>query len=123
MSRVIAVVNQKGGVAKTTTVANLGVALAQVGQRVLLVDSDPQGSLTISLGQDPDALTGRTLHEAMVLADEGKHKDLQAVVRPNQQGVDLIPANLDLAAAEIDLNAQYAREYALSRLGPYTGRL
>lgn len=53
MGKVIAVVNQKGGVAKTTTVANLGVALAQTGQRCLLVDSDPQGSLTISLGLDP----------------------------------------------------------------------
>lgn len=116
MSRVIAVVNQKGGVAKTTTVANLGVALAQAGQRVLLVDSDPQGSLTISLGQDPDSLAGCTLYEAMVLADEGAHKDLTDVILSDQQGVDLIPANLDLAAAEIDLNAQYAREYALSRL-------
>ena len=116
MSRVIAVVNQKGGVAKTTTVANLGVALAHAGQRVLLVDSDPQGSLTISLGQDPDFLAGRTLYEAMVVADEGTHKDLTDVILTNQQGVDLIPANLDLAAAEIDLNAQYAREYALSRL-------
>ena len=116
MSRVIAVVNQKGGVAKTTTVANLGVALAQAGQRCLLVDSDPQGSLTISLGQDPDSLAGRTLYEAMVLADEGAHKNLDEVILAGQQGVDLIPANLDLAAAEIDLNSQYAREYALSRL-------
>ena len=53
MGKVIAVVNQKGGVAKTTTVAKLGVALAQAGQRCLLADSDPQGSLSISLGQDP----------------------------------------------------------------------
>ncbi|NMP24846.1 ParA family protein [Sulfobacillus harzensis] len=116
MSRVIAVVNQKGGVAKTTTVANLGVALAQAGQRCLLVDSDPQGSLAISLGQDPDSLASHTLYEAMVLADEGAHKDLKDVILHDQQGVDLIPANLELAAAEIDLNSQYAREYALSRL-------
>ena len=52
----------------------------------------------------------------MVLADEGAHKALEDVILRNQQGVDLIPANLDLAAAEIDLNAQYAREYSLSRL-------
>lgn len=117
MSRVIAVVNQKGGVAKTTTVANLGVALAQAGQRCLLVDSDPQGSLTISLGKDPDSLAGHTLYEAMVLtADQGGHQPLEVVVVKDLSGVDLVPANLDLAAAEIDLNSQYAREYALSRL-------
>ena len=83
MSRVMAVVNQKGGVAKTTTVANLGVALAQAGQRVLLVDSDPQGSLTISLGQDPDALAGHTLYEAMVLVEDSTHKDLTEVILRN----------------------------------------
>lgn len=108
--------NQKGGVAKTTTVSNLGVALAHAGQRCLLVDSDPQGSLTISLGQDPDSLAGWPLYEAMVLADEGAHKAQEDVILRDQQGMDLIPANLDLAAAEIDLNSQYAREYTLSRL-------
>ncbi len=116
MGKVIAVVNQKGGVAKTTTVANLGVALAQAGQRCLLVDSDPQGSLTISLGLDPDDCTGRTLYEAMVLSeDHAEHRALPDVIQHNPQGVDLIPANLDLAAAELDLNSQYAREYALQR--------
>jgi len=117
MGRVIAVVNQKGGVAKTTTVANLGVALAQQRQRCLLVDSDPQGSLTISLGVDPDALAGRTLYEAMVLLpDQPGHQPLEAVLLHGRSGVDLVPANLDLAAAELDLNHQYAREYALARL-------
>ncbi len=117
MSRVIAVVNQKGGVAKTTTVANLGVASAQAGHRCLLVDSDPQGSLTISLGLDPDTLDSCTLYEAMVLAeDHAEHQAIKNVIRHNLQGVDLIPANLDLAAAELDLNQQYAREYALQRI-------
>lgn len=75
------------------------MALAQSGYRCLLVDSDPQGSLTISLGQDPDSLASQTLYEAMVLADEGAHKDLKDIILVDQQGVDWIPANLATPAA------------------------
>ena len=66
MTTVVAVANQKGGVAKTTTVASLGAALAGLGQRVLLVDLDPQGSLTFSLGHDPDALETSEIGRAHV---------------------------------------------------------
>lgn len=108
MSSIFAVANQKGGVGKTTTVASLGVALASMGRRVLLVDLDPQACLTFSLGLDPDdteptiqdVLTGRAeIRKTLVALDEG---------------VDLIPANIDLAGAESYLITRTGREYALS---------
>lgn len=115
MAHVIAVVNQKGGVGKTATVANLAWGLATAGHSCLAVDSDPQGSLTISLGFDPDQLAGRTLYEGMVLPpDHPGHRALEPLL-VDFQGLALIPANLDLAAGELDLNAQYQREFALKR--------
>ncbi len=76
---ILAVCHQKGGVGKATTVANLGVALAELGQRVLILDFDPQGSLTISLGLDPEDLSGATVYEAVILpASDAHHCPLPA---------------------------------------------
>ena len=112
--KVIAICNQKGGVGKTTTAANLGIGLVRAGKRVLLVDADPQGNLTDSLGwHDTDSIraTLATLLAA-VIAD-------QPIVPHNcilhhAEGVDLIPANLELSALEISLVSAMCRERALS---------
>ena len=109
MTRVLAVANQKGGVAKTTTVASLGAAMAEAGQRVLLVDLDPQGSLTFSLGQDPDKLPV-SIHEVLLGEVE---PDTALVTTP--EGMTLLPANIDLAGAEAMLLMRAGREYALKR--------
>ena len=97
-THVLAVANQKGGVAKTTTVASLGAAMAEAGKRVLLVDLDAQGCLTFSLGQDPDKL-----------AVSG------AALVKTAEGMTLLPANIDLAGAEAMLLMRAGREYALKR--------
>jgi chromosome partitioning protein len=108
MGRVIAVANQKGGVAKTTTVHTLGAALAERGERVLLVDLDPQASLTWSLGVDPDELE-RSLHDVMV----GRTKAREILVEAGT--VDLLPTSIDLAGAEVHLLSRTGREYQLRR--------
>jgi len=108
MSTVIAVANQKGGVAKTTTVHSVGSALAQRGRRVLLVDLDPQACLTYSLGFGPDDLEG-SLHDVIV---HGTPADKCVVSRGK---LDLLPATIDLAGAEIHLLSKTGREFALSR--------
>ena len=109
MTRVLAVANQKGGVAKTTTVASLGAALTAEGQRVLLVDLDPQGCLTFSLGQDPDKLPV-SVHEVL-LGDV----EPDAALVSTDEGMTLLPANIDLAGAEAMLLMRAGREYALKR--------
>lgn len=108
-ARVLAVANQKGGVAKTTTVASLGAAMADIGKRVLLVDLDPQGCLTFSLGQDPDKLPV-SVHEVLL----GEVEPNAALVTTNE-GMTLLPANIDLAGAEAMLLMRAGREYALKR--------
>jgi chromosome partitioning protein len=104
---VLAVANQKGGVAKTTTVASLGAALAELGQRVLLVDLDPQACLTFSLGIDPEDLE-ISVHHVLT-----KGVDPAEVVIETEDGVDLLPATIELARAEADLLTRTGREYVL----------
>jgi chromosome partitioning protein len=107
--RVLAVANQKGGVAKTTTVASLGAALVREGKRVLLVDLDPQGCLSFSLGADPDKLP-LSVHEVLL----GEVEPSAALVT-TPEGMMLLPANIDLAGAEAMLLMRAGREYALKR--------
>jgi chromosome partitioning protein len=109
VTRVLAVANQKGGVAKTTTVASLGAAMEEKGRRVLLVDLDPQGCLTFSLGQDPDKLAV-SIHEVLL----GEVEPDAALV-DTSEGMALLPANIDLAGAEAMLLMRAGREYALKR--------
>jgi chromosome partitioning protein len=109
--KVVAVANQKGGVAKTTTVQSLGVALAQLGQRVLVVDLDPQACLTFSFGFDPDDL-GESLHD--VLVRRAKVADVRRDV-PGIPGLSLLPATIDLAGAEVHLLSRTGREHVLAR--------
>ena len=106
-TRVLAVANQKGGVAKTTTVASLGSALASKGQRVLLVDLDPQACLTFSLGVDPEDLDV-SIHQVLT-----KGVDPTEVIVTTEEGVDLLPATIELARAEADLLTRTGREYAV----------
>ena len=108
MARVLAVVNQKGGVGKTTTSVNLAAALAQAGSRVLLVDLDPQGNATMGSGVDKRPLA-RTVYHVLLGLDE-----LAAVrQRAERAGYDLLPANRDLAGAEVELVEMPARETRL----------
>jgi chromosome partitioning protein len=111
MVKVVAVANQKGGVAKTTTVQSLGVALAQQGQRVLVVDLDPQACLTFSLGFDPDNLAA-SLHD--VLVRRAKVGEVTLEVK-DVEGLSLVPATIDLAGAEVHLLSRTGREHVLSR--------
>ena len=104
---VIALANQKGGVAKTTSVASIGAALAELGQRVLLVDLDPQACLTFSLGVDPDTVE-RSIHDVLTGSAE-----LRDVVVTCEEGVDLVPSAIDLAGAEAMLLPRPGREYVL----------
>ena len=111
VGRVVAVVNQKGGVGKTTSTINLGAALATEGARVLLVDFDPQGALSVGLGLNPNSLdvtVYNLLLDASVTFDE-------VVQHCKVDGLDLIPSNIDLAGAEIMLVSEVAREQSLKR--------
>jgi chromosome partitioning protein len=107
MGRVIAVANQKGGVAKTTTVASLGVALNELGRRVLLIDLDPQACLTFSLGHDPDTVD-LSVHDVLL----GRVSPGMAIV-PTTDGPDLLPSTIDLAGGEVTLLSRTGREHAL----------
>ena len=113
---VLAVVNQKGGTGKTTTCENLGVGLAQEGKKVLLVDVDPQGSLTISLGYPrPDDLDS-TLSELMVKVMQETPLSPGEGLLHHEEGVDLIPANISLSGIEVSLVNAMSRETILKQL-------
>ncbi len=108
VARILAIANQKGGVAKTTTVASLGSAFAEQGLRVLLVDLDAQACLTFSLGVDPEEVES-SVHDVLL----GDVALADAVVE-TPAGVDLLPATIDLAAAESALLARAGREHVLA---------
>ncbi len=107
VTRTIAVANQKGGVAKTTTVASLGAALVELGKKVLLVDLDAQSCLTFSLGLDPDAIE-LSVHDVLL----GRVGAAMAI-QQTDDGIDLLPATIELAGTEAQLLSRPGREYAL----------
>jgi len=110
-ARIIALCNQKGGVGKTTTTINLGATLAEVGRRVLAIDFDPQGALSAGLGVNTHDAT--TIYDLLL----GSQRDVAAAILPTGvENLDIIPANIDLSAAEVHLVNEVAREQILARV-------
>jgi chromosome partitioning protein len=108
-ARTVAVCNQKGGVGKTTTTINLGAALAEQGRRVLLVDFDPQGALSVGLGIQPHDIDA-TVYNLLMDRDVTSH---DVLYKTGVNGMDLLPSNIDLSGAEVQLVHEVGREYVL----------
>jgi chromosome partitioning protein len=108
-ARTVAVCNQKGGVGKTTTTINLGAALAEQGRRVLLVDFDPQGALSVGLGIQPHDIDA-TIYNLLMERDVTPH---DVLFKTSVDGMDLLPSNIDLSGAEVQLVHEVGREYVL----------
>ena len=109
-ARVVAVCNQKGGVGKTTTTINLGAALAEFGRRVLLVDFDPQGALSVGLGIQPHELDATVYN---LLMERGARAE-DVVIKTSVADMHLLPSNIDLSGAEVQLVHEVGREFVLA---------
>lgn len=108
---IISMCNQKGGVGKTTSTINMGACLAELGRKVLLVDLDPQGALSAGLGLTHDQIQD-TIYDVMLDSEVSVHS---AIVHTGVAGLDLVPANIDLSAAEIQMVNEVGREHTLAR--------
>ncbi len=110
-AKILALCNQKGGVGKTTSTINLGAALTEFGRRVLIVDFDPQGALSVGLGMPAHQLD-RTIYNVIIERSIGT---ADAIIRTGVDNMDLLPSNIDLSAAEVQLVAEVGREHTLVR--------